>query len=190
MTSGWLSQILAVVRLEIRKTFFAKRGLWIYLLAAMPLALFVAHSISVSYRAQSRAHLASRNEKPLTSQSLASVSPGMTRAEVIELLGKPPQSYSWDEEKQQEHGSSHLVVHESFTYSDGLNVLHIRLEDGKVTGTTLGQNETMGEDTIVFAGPDSSRLTCGREVSCRASRFHGDLCEQRGVAIRRLLLGF
>jgi hypothetical protein len=152
MTRVWLSQILAVVRLEIKKTFFAKRGLWIYLLAAMPLALFVAHSISVSYQTQSRAHLASRNEKPLTYQSLASVRQGMTRAEVIEVLGKPSQSYSWDKEKQLEDGSSQMVVHESFTYSDGLNVLHVRLEDGKVTSTTLGQNETIGEDTIVFAG--------------------------------------
>ena len=126
MTRVWLSQILAVVRLEIKKTFFAKRGLWIYLLAAMPLVLFVAHSISVSYHIQSRAHLASRNEKPLTYQSLTSVRQGMTRAEVIEVLGKPPQSYSWDKEKQQEDGSSQMVVHESFTYSDGSNVLDRR----------------------------------------------------------------
>lgn len=152
MISVRLSQILAVVRLEVRKTFLAKRGLWIYLLAAMPLALFVAHSISVSYQTQSRAHLASRNEKPLTYQSLGSVNQGMTRAEVIEVLGRPPQSSSWDEEKQLEDGSSHVVVHESLTYSDGLKVLHIRLQDGKVTSTTLGQNETIGEDTIVFAG--------------------------------------
>lgn len=152
MTRVWLSQIVAVVRLEMKKTFFAKRGLWIYLLAGMPLALFVAHSISVSYQTQSRAQLASRNEKPLTSQSLASVSQGMTRAEVIEVLGKPPQSYSWDQEKPLENGSAQLVLHETFTYSDGMNVLHVRLEDGKVTGTTLGQNETIGEDTMVFAG--------------------------------------
>ena len=152
MSGVWLTQILAVIRLEVKKTFFAKRGLWIYLLAAMPLALFVAHSISISYQNQSRAHLASRNEKPLTYQKLASVSQGMTRADVIEALGRPPESYSWDQEKQSEDGSSQVVVHESFTYSDGLNVLHVSLEDGKVTGARLAESETVGEDTIVYAG--------------------------------------
>lgn len=43
----WLVQILAVIRLELRKTFFAKRGVWIYILALMPLALFTAYSITV-----------------------------------------------------------------------------------------------------------------------------------------------
>ena len=42
----WLAQILAVIRLELRKTFFAKRGLWIYILAFMPLLLFTAHALS------------------------------------------------------------------------------------------------------------------------------------------------
>jgi hypothetical protein len=118
----------------------------------MPLALFVAHSISVVYQTQSRAHLASRNEKLLTYQDLSAVTQGMTREEVIQRLGKPPEKYSWDEEKELDHGSSQLIVHEAFTYSDGLNVLHVRLEDGKVTGTNLGENETIGEDTIVYAG--------------------------------------
>src|SRR5436190_20319569 len=42
----WFAQILAVIRLELRKTFFAKRGLWIYILAFMPLMLFTAHAIN------------------------------------------------------------------------------------------------------------------------------------------------
>ena len=41
----WFIQILAVIRLELKKTFFAKRGLWIYILALMPVALFTIHSI-------------------------------------------------------------------------------------------------------------------------------------------------
>ena len=31
----WWAQIKAVIRLEMKKTFFAKRGLWIYVLAAL-----------------------------------------------------------------------------------------------------------------------------------------------------------
>src|SRR5579872_3030155 len=37
--SLWRAQILAILRLEIKKNFLARRGLWIYLLAAAPAVL-------------------------------------------------------------------------------------------------------------------------------------------------------
>ncbi len=43
--SLWRAQVLAILRLEIKKNFLAKRGLWIYLLAAMPVVLMWAHAI-------------------------------------------------------------------------------------------------------------------------------------------------
>ncbi len=43
----WLAQIGAIIRLEWKKTFFAKRGLWVYLLALAPVALIGAHAIAV-----------------------------------------------------------------------------------------------------------------------------------------------
>ena len=39
----WARQIAAVLRLEMRKTFFSKRGWWIYCLAAGPVAITVIH---------------------------------------------------------------------------------------------------------------------------------------------------
>jgi len=45
LTNLRLAQIYAVFRLELKKTFFAKRGLWIYLLAFAPAALFLGHTI-------------------------------------------------------------------------------------------------------------------------------------------------
>jgi ABC-type transport system involved in multi-copper enzyme maturation permease subunit len=45
MNPLWITQILAVLRLEMRKTFLSKRGFWIYLLAFMPVALFTGKSI-------------------------------------------------------------------------------------------------------------------------------------------------
>ena len=45
MNPLWRAQILAVIRLELKKTFLAKRGLWIYFLAFAPAALFLAHSL-------------------------------------------------------------------------------------------------------------------------------------------------
>lgn len=41
----WRAQVLAIIRLELKNTFFARRGLWIYFLAFAPAALFLAHSL-------------------------------------------------------------------------------------------------------------------------------------------------
>jgi hypothetical protein len=49
MKTLWLTQIAAVLRLEMRKTFFSRRGLWIYLLALLPIGIFAAHSIYMIY---------------------------------------------------------------------------------------------------------------------------------------------
>ena len=43
MKRVWWAQIKAVIRLELRKTFFARRGLWIYFLALLPVLLFVGY---------------------------------------------------------------------------------------------------------------------------------------------------
>ncbi|MGA2078339.1 MAG: hypothetical protein ABSH52_33030 [Terriglobia bacterium] len=40
----WRAQILAILRLEVKKTFFTRRGAWIYLLAFAPVLLYAAHS--------------------------------------------------------------------------------------------------------------------------------------------------
>jgi ABC-type transport system involved in multi-copper enzyme maturation permease subunit len=45
MNPLWVTQVLAVLRLEMRKTFFSKRGFWIYLLALAPVALYTGKSI-------------------------------------------------------------------------------------------------------------------------------------------------
>lgn len=41
----WRAQIRAILRLELKKTLFARRGLWIYLLAFAPVVLYAGHSI-------------------------------------------------------------------------------------------------------------------------------------------------
>jgi hypothetical protein len=55
MNPLWLAQIKAIIRLEIKKTFFARRGLWIYLLALAPVALFLLKSImDIRFRSMGR----------------------------------------------------------------------------------------------------------------------------------------
>jgi ABC-type transport system involved in multi-copper enzyme maturation permease subunit len=45
--SLWRRQIAAVLRLELKKSFLSRRGLWIYLLAMGPLLLTAGHSLHV-----------------------------------------------------------------------------------------------------------------------------------------------
>lgn len=45
LTNLRLAQIVAVLRLELRKTLLARRGLWVYLLAFAPVLVFAGHSI-------------------------------------------------------------------------------------------------------------------------------------------------
>src|ERR1700733_3997700 len=50
MKTLWLTQIAAVLRLEMRKTFFSRRGLWVYLLALAPIAIFVAQTLVFKFK--------------------------------------------------------------------------------------------------------------------------------------------
>src|SRR5450432_1591028 len=91
MNPMWWAQIRAVIRLEIRKTFFAKRGLWIYLLALAPVALFLAHSLIEIHQHGSRQEMATQMKHPVTEQDFGAIEPGMTREEVVAKLGEPPE---------------------------------------------------------------------------------------------------
>src|ERR1035441_1461122 len=93
----WWAQIKAVIRLEMKKTFFAKRGLWIYLLAALPVLLFIAYAIATSSQQNRSVSVARRGERPLAYQDLLAVKPGMTSQEVVAILGQPPITFHWTE---------------------------------------------------------------------------------------------
>jgi ABC-type transport system involved in multi-copper enzyme maturation permease subunit len=95
----WWAQIRAVIRLEMKKTFFARRGLWIYILALLPILLFAGHAIIVSHERGQTLEIARQAEKQVTYQDLLAVKTGMTRPEVIALLGKPPQRFHWKQRK-------------------------------------------------------------------------------------------
>jgi hypothetical protein len=98
-TQLWWAQIRAVIRLEMKKTFFARRGIWIYILALLPILMFFAHAVNVSRERGRTLEIARRGEKKLNRPDLLAVKTGMTSPEVIALLGKPPQRFHWNERK-------------------------------------------------------------------------------------------
>src|SRR5437667_7937120 len=99
MTKLWWAQVKAVIRLEMKKTFFARRGLWIYVLALLPLLLFTAHTVFTSRDREKSRQIARQSEKALTRQDLLAVKTGMTSEGVIALLGKPPVRFHWNDRR-------------------------------------------------------------------------------------------
>jgi len=152
MSGLWWAQIKSVIRLEMKKTLFARRGLWIYVLAVLPLLLFTAHTVLMSHQREGSRQLAGRNEKPLTYQELLAIKPGMTSQEVSAQLGKPPIHFHWNESRPLEAGGVQLIPHESYHYSDGVNDLFIDVAEGKVVQTHVHEGYNLAQDTVVFAG--------------------------------------
>lgn len=146
------AQIGSVIRLEMKKTFFAKRGLWVYVLALLPFLLFIAYAIGTSHQRQRSAQLALRNEKPLTHQDLQAIKSGMTSEEVVALIGRPPIRFHWTDRRPLAEGGLVDVRHESYHYSDGANDLYLELVDGKVERVNFSEGSNRGEDAIMFAG--------------------------------------
>ncbi len=99
LTQLWWAQIKAIIRLEMKKTFFARRGLWIYILALLPILLFVGHAVIVSHERGQTLEIARQGDKKLTYQELLAVKTGMTTPEVVALLGKAPQRFHWNQRK-------------------------------------------------------------------------------------------
>jgi hypothetical protein len=152
MTKLWWAQIKSVIRLEMKKTLFARRGLWIYVLALMPVLLFTAHTVFTSRDRERSRQIASRSEKPLTYQNLLAIKSGMTSEEVIAQLGKPPMRFHWDERRPIEGGSLKVIPHESYHYSDGVNDLYIDIAEGKANSVHIREGYNLAQDSVVFAG--------------------------------------
>src|SRR5579863_7897117 len=152
MNRLWWAQIKAVIRLEFQKTLFARRGLWIYVLAALPVLLYIAFAFAVGNRQHQSERIARRGEKQLTYQDLSSVQTGMKKEEVIARLGKPPVADHWTEERQVDGGSNVKVAREEYQYSDGRSDLHVGIAVGKVDNTKRSSSNARGHATVMCGG--------------------------------------
>src|ERR1700733_9881174 len=107
-----VSQIAAVMRLELRKSFFSRRGLWIYLLAIGPALLYLIHAIDVTRDHEHRQALLASH--PVSSSALHLVRKDMTQEQVEDLLGEP---YLKNEFHQTERRpGKQPVVHDYYRY--------------------------------------------------------------------------
>ena len=152
MTRLLWAQVKAVIRLELKKTFFAKRGIWIYAVAALPIVLFIAYAVAMSNEQHKTVKIARGGEKQLSYQDLLAIKSGMARNEVLSILGKPPGNFHWTGRRPTGPAANEEVFREDYHYSDGQNDLNLGLVAGKVEGINLRESYNLGEDVVRFAG--------------------------------------
>lgn len=141
-----MSQLLAVFRMEMRKTFLARRGLWIYALAFAPVLLYAANTI---YAPRERTRLAAQAaaHPGATPAALQSLHPGMTHDEVFKLLGDP---YAQRSERRR-IGPDRILDRAVLRYTDGEVDYRLMFNDGVLRGIGRTDPGTLPEDRLIFA---------------------------------------
>jgi len=140
----WWAQIKSVIRLEMRKTFFAKRGIWIYLLALAPAVLYLIDSTVVMHERDRRAELESTHS--VSREKLASVEMGMSPEEVRAKLGEPYGQLEFRAAGRRR--AQHIV---QYRYTDGENDYVFVFRDGELQGRRTSELRTLPKDSLVFA---------------------------------------
>jgi len=141
-----LRLIFSVASLELRKTFLARRGLWVYVLAFAPVLLFAANSI---YAPRERARLASLSaaHPQSTRAAMATLHPGLLKEDVVREIGEPYAKRS----NRRRIGPDRIIEQELYRYTDGQNDFRLFFIDGRLMGMRKTDPGTLDEDLLIFA---------------------------------------
>jgi hypothetical protein len=142
--SAW-PQFLAIIRLEIWKTFFSRRGLWIYLFAFAPVLLFTANSIYAPREQARLAHIAKLY--PVSSADLDSITQGMSDSVVVAKLGEPYQKRVWHHRA----GHDRVFEHARYKYTDGKSDFTFWFFNGRLRHIEHSHPQTLPQNLLVFA---------------------------------------
>src|SRR5882724_1552013 len=137
----WLSQILAVLRLEMRKTFLARRGLWVYLLALAPVVLFAAHSVNAPRQQARLARIA--KDHPISKMALLFLRQGMTREQVLKRLGEP----YWKHTEIRRVGRDTTLRRDVYRYTDGQADMTLMFFDERLGRMHRVEPRSLSDDT-------------------------------------------
>src|SRR5579885_1006034 len=140
MMSMWWAQIRAVIRLEMKKTFFSRRGLWVYLLALAPVLLFGGHAIDMMRTRESRLEIARAH--PVSKEALRSIKGQMTMDEVIAKLGEPSSRRS---------AGGRRRFRTWISYTDGENQYTYGFVNDELESVSIRDTGSLSDDKIVFA---------------------------------------
>ncbi len=88
---GRARQAWTIAKIELRRAFFAKRSLWVYVLALLPSVIFFGHGLDAKFRSE---RLTRRGVT--TAALMDSVREGESAEDVKKRLGKPAEEHSVD----------------------------------------------------------------------------------------------
>jgi hypothetical protein len=140
-----LRQILAVVRLEMGKTFFARRGLWVYLLAFAPVLLYAGRSIYVPREREQLTRIA--RSHPVSSEALRSIQKGISPEQLTRKLGEP---YFRRASHYHAEGGRR-VEHSFYKYTDGRSDFLFRFTDNVLTNINRMDPDSLQQVSLIFA---------------------------------------
>ncbi|HEY3741694.1 MAG TPA: hypothetical protein VGL53_17705 [Bryobacteraceae bacterium] len=141
MNRLWITQVGAVLRLEIRKSFLSRRGWWIYLLALLPFLMFAGHALQVKLDGERARRM---HTEGTTAEKLRQIENGMKVEDLKRLLPNPADSHRYENRRGE---------HEWFEYSDGEHIVIVNSLDGEVDRIIRrGAVCDPAEDNRIFAG--------------------------------------
>lgn len=144
MTGVWLAQIGSVMRLELKKSFFARRGLWIYLLAIGPAMLYLIHAVDATHEHERLQAIVKSH--PADTVALRSIEKGMSQEEVEAKLGEP---YQKDEFRRGRRAFGPQFA--NYRYTDGDNDFFFFIREGVVQNVSEEDRCNLEKDSAVFA---------------------------------------
>lgn len=136
----WQKQVLAIVSLEWRKTMFAKRGLWVYIIAFLPVLLYGMNAWRVQNQRADLARVLA--ESPQAPQVSASIQPGMKIDEVTSKLQDAKVAYS-----KFRRGKKREFVR----YADGVKSWELLFNDGQLKDKRDRSEVALNDNILIFA---------------------------------------
>ena len=146
----WRLQVAAVIRLEMKKTFFAKRGLWVYLLALAPVLLFMGRAIDLMRTSETRQEMAAAHA--VSGEMLRSIETAgedekpITIEDVIKKVGEP-----YSRTSRTVGPRRRQVSRVEMSYTDGQDDYTFTFVDGELRGVGRREHPNLQQDTLIFA---------------------------------------
>jgi hypothetical protein len=145
MIKLWYKQIITVACLEMKKTFFSKRGLWVYLLAFAPVVLYMVNSAHAIRERQHLLQLAT--EHPIPPTAFSGITTGLSRDQVVEKLGEP----YWQNTRYYHKGNGEKHSFVIYKYTDGKDDVTYHFEDDKLAWIHRRDPDTLPQSQLIFA---------------------------------------
>jgi hypothetical protein len=140
MNTSVVTQLGAVMRLEMKKTFFTRRGWWVYILAFAPALLYLIHSIDTVRNHEQRMALAAAH--PVSTEAIHAIAIGTSLEDVEMQLGEPYFKFGF---RRREFEAN------VYRYTDGDSDFAFNFFNRKLTRIDEQDRCNLQKDSAIFA---------------------------------------